>query len=300
MATRVGEILRHRLAQYFFNLRRYRKFSPERSSILRVFRSCTGPTYVLLQLAMPFAGRSWYLHRMERKSILHSQAQAPPIRLLKLEPTSDDGMIHCSRHVVPLSEAGRYEAVSYVWGDPALKKDHIICDNRLQNVTPNLYSALFHLRSPDSQRVLWIDQLCIDQDDLKEPAQQVEMMGEIYSKASRVLIWLGRESPETRESFNAIRKLRAFFAEDRTSFFSAFTHERNTFRKPEIVLDKLFKDDRSSAGRWAWKFLSLFSSDFDPVRQDRLREEREIQRLFAKELKGLEEILENPWFVVCG
>ncbi|KAB5528080.1 heterokaryon incompatibility protein-domain-containing protein [Coniochaeta sp. 2T2.1] len=39
--------------------------------------------------------------------------------------------------------------------------------------------------------VFWIDAICIDQDNKDEKAQQIPMMGEIYSSAARVLGWLG-------------------------------------------------------------------------------------------------------------
>lgn len=54
-----------------------------------------------------------------------------------------------------------------------------------------------------------------------------------------MLAWLGKGNAQTKETFNAIRRLWDFFAVDRTLFFSTFAHGRNTFRNHEIVLDKL-------------------------------------------------------------
>lgn len=42
--------------------------------------------------------------------------------------------------------------------------------------------------------VFWIDAICIDQDNKEEKACQIPLMGEIYSRASRVLGWLGPET----------------------------------------------------------------------------------------------------------
>ncbi|KAK4443489.1 heterokaryon incompatibility protein-domain-containing protein [Podospora aff. communis PSN243] len=42
---------------------------------------------------------------------------------------------------------------------------------------------------------LWIDAICINQDDLAEKARQIPMMARIYRTAARVLIWLGEYSP---------------------------------------------------------------------------------------------------------
>ncbi len=59
----------------------------------------------------------------------------------------------------------------------------------------NLGLALKRLRHPEQSRVLWIDAVCINQDDIQERSQQVAMMGDIYKQASRVLTWIGEPSP---------------------------------------------------------------------------------------------------------
>ena len=59
-----------------------------------------------------------------------------------------------------------YEALSYVWGD-AIFPNHVWLRG-LGGVliTNSLYTALQHLRSTESVRSLWIDALCINQNDL--------------------------------------------------------------------------------------------------------------------------------------
>ncbi|KAK0616470.1 heterokaryon incompatibility protein-domain-containing protein [Immersiella caudata] len=44
---------------------------------------------------------------------------------------------------------------------------------------------------------LWVDALCIDQNNLAEKSLQVGMMGSIYGSAERVLIWLGPRKPSS-------------------------------------------------------------------------------------------------------
>jgi hypothetical protein len=68
----------------------------------------------------------------------------------------------------------------------------IECSGRKLNITTNLFDALKRLRLPDADRVLWVDAICINQFDLEEKNIQVPLMKDIYSKASVVLIWLGR------------------------------------------------------------------------------------------------------------
>ena len=43
----------------------------------------------------------------------------------------------------------------------------------------------------------WYDAFCINQDDKDEQGQQVQQMGSIYSRAKRVIIWLGEATYDT-------------------------------------------------------------------------------------------------------
>jgi hypothetical protein len=58
---------------------------------------------------------------------------------------------------------------------------------------------------PDSW--IWIDQLCINQEDLEERGHQVSMMGEIYSSAFWMLVWLGAKDEHTNTAIQAVKKL---------------------------------------------------------------------------------------------
>ena len=54
-------------------------------------------------------------------------------------------------------------------------------------------------------RVLWIDVICIDQDEPDERNQQVTLMSEIYGQASDVCVWLGEEDEASRTAFDFIK-----------------------------------------------------------------------------------------------
>ncbi|KAF3003576.1 hypothetical protein E8E13_006533 [Curvularia kusanoi] len=69
-------------------------------------------------------------------------------------------------------------------------------------VTQNLSLALQSLRTPHEDRILWIDAICIDQNNDKERGHQVRQMGSIYAKAEQVLIWLGSATRETDLAFD--------------------------------------------------------------------------------------------------
>ncbi|KLJ12936.1 hypothetical protein EMPG_12103 [Blastomyces silverae] len=64
------------------------------------------------------------------------------------------------------------------------------------------------LQLPDGpQAWVWIDQLCINQEDLEERATQVAMMDQIYNKAQYTLAWLGDEDQYTETAIKCIWKI---------------------------------------------------------------------------------------------
>ena len=128
------------------------------------------------------------------------------IRLLTLEPGQRGDEIKCSLANVKLSWRTRYEALSYNWGDPNVTSPIKLSGHDVE-VTSNLHSALHDLRYDDKPRTLWVDAICINQKDLQEKGQQIQLMGSIYSKARRVLIYLGPGGSDVEQAFDSIRLL---------------------------------------------------------------------------------------------
>ncbi|KAH7079908.1 heterokaryon incompatibility protein-domain-containing protein [Paraphoma chrysanthemicola] len=58
-------------------------------------------------------------------------------------------------------------------------------------ITANLDCALRHLRFTMVPRILWVDAISINQASTQERNHQVQIMGNIYSNAKEVIIWLG-------------------------------------------------------------------------------------------------------------
>ena len=83
-----------------------------------------------------------------------------------------------------------FEALSYTWGDTSVRRQMTLC-GRPFFVLENLDAALRSLRHARKDRVLWVDALCINQQDLDERRQQVQQMRAIYEQAQKVIIWLG-------------------------------------------------------------------------------------------------------------
>ncbi|PVI07619.1 hypothetical protein DM02DRAFT_608709 [Periconia macrospinosa] len=71
-------------------------------------------------------------------------------------------------------------------------------------VRKNLYSFLASMADEGGQQLLWIDALCIDQCNLYERNHQVAIMGEIYSRAEKVIVWLGVGTEKTNEQLMSL------------------------------------------------------------------------------------------------
>ncbi|KAL1864895.1 hypothetical protein Daus18300_007462 [Diaporthe australafricana] len=118
------------------------------------------------------------------------------IRVLVIEPGRRDQPIRCRLKVIDLASSERiqYEALSHFWGQPDLAEKIEVNHNDFA-VSTRLFQAILHLRHRNQPREIWIDAICINQADLAERSAQVQLMQHIYSKASRVVVWLGEEEP---------------------------------------------------------------------------------------------------------
>ena len=167
------------------------------------------------------------------------------IRLLLLhaaESTTDT--IECSLETVELTRLGdwEYDALSYTWGTEEATQKIVLrkrwsksapkasTQAKIQNavqgkfavngvnknrvyVRPNLEDVLRQFRNTDGVEediVLWIDAMCINQDDEKEKSKQVAKMAEIYSRAKDVLMWLGKEYKQSNVAMEFIPQLKQY------------------------------------------------------------------------------------------
>lgn len=145
--------------------------------------------------------------------------------------------IRCHLTVQELEDCPVFDALSYTWGDPctvyssqdwrpsrdrpaslrqaawAAKTLDIFVDGKPVSVGPNLYLALQAIRAKwsQSQRAeaddhvcfsgsIWVDAVCINQQDIAEKTTQVMMMSRIYRQAQNVWCWLGGEDSLCRQA----------------------------------------------------------------------------------------------------
>ncbi|KAF9630693.1 Heterokaryon incompatibility [Lasiodiplodia theobromae] len=129
-------------------------------------------------------------------------------RILILQPSSTfSSDIICTLMNVSLESHPPYEALSYVWGDTATSGSTIILEGKSKGVTENLAAALRHLRLESEPRKLWVDALCIDQEDINERDEQVIHMKEIYQHCATDLLWLGDDSSIIEKGAAAMKSM---------------------------------------------------------------------------------------------
>lgn len=156
------------------------------------------------------------------------------VRLLRLLPYGKDKntTIECQLFNYSLEgsveEPRLYDALSYVWGIEASLLP-ISIDKQDFHIRANLYKALLRLRGCSIERIIWIDAVCINQNDETEKEGQIRLMAQIYAQASRVIVWLGEMADGSDQALEAIR---VAGAEKRTSY-------SNTEAIPQAVLKLL-------------------------------------------------------------
>ena len=113
------------------------------------------------------------------------------IRILEIEP--GDGPIVTKLRSASLDDRSLdFEALSYVWGARAARTI-ITCNGTSTPIRSNLAAALQRVRLPTASRLIWVDALCINQQDASERGHQVRLMRQIYMRATEVLVWLGED-----------------------------------------------------------------------------------------------------------
>lgn len=135
----------------------------------------------------------------------------------------------------------QFEALSYVWGSEQ-RLHSLIIEGGLGRtqlpITENLMTALRHLRKPNESRRLWIDAVCINQDDPVELGSQVQRMGLIYKLAHRVIVWLGPQSDDSAHALAALDYIGSQIETDydgRRWYMTPFAYE-STWHKQNATL----------------------------------------------------------------
>lgn len=173
------------------------------------YRSITAPCEIRVLEIKPGTGSETVRCALHHCSVEFqgSSMQAPP--------DSDNAGPHASypaRFATSMTAPTQliwYTALSYRWGDPKLLGSPVEIGDHQVQVTKSLEDILLHVRKPDYSVIMWIDQICINQQDLEEKALQIPLMSKIYGHALNTLIWL-TPSPEFPAGADSFRHLYDF------------------------------------------------------------------------------------------
>lgn len=140
-------------------------------------------------------------------SMYTSLLQSQKMRVILLEPGTGTEPLRC--HLLHVSSFSQipYKALSYQWGDIADKSCSLICCGTIARISATLDAALRRLRSAASTSAVWVDAICINQDDLAERADQVRVMKDIYANAVQVVVWLGSEKSGDASAVDELNRI---------------------------------------------------------------------------------------------
>lgn len=110
-----------------------------------------------------------------------------------------------------LDDCPEYETVSYTWGGEdddarACRPSYLGDFWDVLFLTRNCWSLLQYLRSQTGTRVVWVDAICINQDNFQERGAQVSLMPQIYGECMRVVIYPG-DHPVRRDEHRARERI---------------------------------------------------------------------------------------------
>jgi hypothetical protein len=148
------------------------------------------------------------------------------IRLVTLHRRLPWLQVHIGLEEVSLDSAPPYEAISYTWGENPKMIKKIFVNGLPFYTTPSTFNVLRTRSSPWKTRVLWIDSICINQDDLEERSSQVLLMGEIYRRCSRAVVCLGGGFGSVITSIAAMSLIHDLASDSSWDISTMRTHER--------------------------------------------------------------------------
>ncbi|KAL1387573.1 heterokaryon incompatibility protein-domain-containing protein [Phyllosticta capitalensis] len=150
-------------------------------------------------------------------------ALSPPsktIRVLVVEPGHFDAPIKGSFQILSLENASEkgsgFDVLSYCWGEASAQAEITMApswDSSRARTEFSLYipctveKAIRRLRDAENQLRIWVDSICINQNDDKEKAAQVNIMDQIYGVANTVHIWLGDGHAVTEIALRTVRDI---------------------------------------------------------------------------------------------
>ncbi|KIW29809.1 uncharacterized protein PV07_05596 [Cladophialophora immunda] len=175
---------------------------------------------------------------------LYSRLRENTIRLLRFKGVSCAkhlNRLHCEIEVAEIGSK-EYDAVSYVWGSVE-EQSEVVCNEHCVRIPTNLLNALLQIWTELPDRLLWVDALCINQEDQIEKAVQVRLMGPIFSEATIVRAWLGDGPEYSTEAWRELEEWSTYELE------GGRLHEEYQDRR--LIPQHLARDEETENAFWA-------------------------------------------------
>ncbi|KAI1128102.1 heterokaryon incompatibility protein-domain-containing protein [Nemania abortiva] len=181
-------------------------------------------------------------------SFIHPQLTRNTQNIRLLSPHSNTKELNFGLETFNINKCPKYAALSYCWGAQS-PPSTIIVNNQSFLVSPNLADALRHVwsylhsDSKENKYLLWVDQICINQNDEEERGDQVQLMRELYSESSFTVAWLGTTDDESSIALELLTRKKGVYSDPRRGMrLHAHKQQRKEYYEKRSLLRKL--DDR--------------------------------------------------------
>ncbi|KAM7186387.1 Heterokaryon incompatibility protein (HET) domain containing protein [Rhypophila sp. PSN 637] len=232
------------------------------------------------------------------------------IRLFELIPTSGRRLKGTVIHVDLDAAHGTYDALSYCWGEQN-RRVSILVNGHSFYISRNLHAALKNILRQHEFRyggagevphlVMWIDALCINQDDTEEKNAQVPMMRDIYANGRRTHVWLGPHNIWTALAFREIR-MRAAWERERERSRDSQESGIGWWRWRQIHQNRRSSSSHGQAVERQQQHSPTSQNDYyyDEVAEEQDPTDGFLTRLIAKAPVPIwlatSSVLSRPWF----
>ncbi|KAH9908302.1 heterokaryon incompatibility protein-domain-containing protein [Xylariomycetidae sp. FL2044] len=130
------------------------------------------------------------------------------IRLLQFRRGEEDLLVHLEN--VELSRRN-FTTISYAWGEDQVPMFLQNDEGRVtkKNLPRNVLKALKMLEShrENSHEYVWLDFICINQDDRHGKMEQIDLMGRIFRDSNESIVWLGPEADDSDKAIQLLHQL---------------------------------------------------------------------------------------------
>ncbi|KAL7973274.1 heterokaryon incompatibility domain-containing protein [Trichoderma sp. SZMC 28014] len=130
-------------------------------------------------------------------------------RLLRIYPGAKNDQLQGLIFTWPLNKQIKYNALSYVWGKESQLTLTLFTVEGHIRVPQSTHEALKRVRREEDAITVWIDAICINQEDSQEKARQIPLLPEIFQNARSTIALVALDN----ESHAAVTFLRHIYTE---------------------------------------------------------------------------------------